>query len=409
MSLSLDWQGWDESFMEMSAYASWSQRIRHFSLNGLAFTLCYQATNQLALQNAISRDAVISFDAHIPFLAWMIVPYLCSGLFFIASFFTVRSLDDVRVLSQRMLLATVVACLVFALYPLRFSIARPAIESPVFSAMFDALLLFDQPYNQLPSLHVAYCLIFWASLSACLKKPAAKIVLASILILISLATLFTYQHHLLDVIAGFALGVLCAAIITPEQTQIKVGFYYLMFAGIVLIVGVMYAKSWCAGYLAVSLSLVAVAYYQKNRYFLHKKTGQHSLLIWLLYAPYLIGYRLTWWLVQYRERHHPAFRIFAKQLWVGRRLNAEQAKNLPENCAVIDLSPELSELKPLSRGHYQHFPLHDLVEPDAATVEEIAASIRKHIAAGRNVYLHCAMGYQRCIIIAEHSVKNIPT
>jgi membrane-associated phospholipid phosphatase len=395
--------------MEMSAYASWSQRIRHFSLNTLAFMLCYQATNLLAFQSNISRNAAISLDASIPFVEWMIVPYLCSGLFFMASFFMVNTLDDVRVLSQRMLLATVAACLVFALYPLRFSMPRPVIESSLFSALFESLSIFDQPYNQLPSLHVAYCLIFWPSLSACFKNPAAKIVLAGMLITISMATLFTYQHHLLDVMAGFALGVLCIASIKPQQAHIKVSFYYLMFAGIVFIVGVIYAKSWFAAYVAISLCLVAVAYYQKNRYFLHKQAGQHLLVIWLLYAPYLLGYRLTWWLVQYRERHHPAFRLFAKQLWIGRRLNADQAKNLPENCAVIDLSPELSELKSLSRGHYQHFPLHDLVEPDAAAVEEIAASIREHITAGRNVYLHCAMGYQRCIMIAEHSVKKIPT
>jgi membrane-associated phospholipid phosphatase len=394
--------------MEMSAYASWSQRIRHFSANAVAFALCYQATNSLAFQNNINHSAAIALDASIPFIDWMIVPYLCSGLFFIASFFKVRSLDGLRVLSQRMLLATVVACLVFALYPLRFNMPRPAIESTLFSRLFEALWLFDQPYNQLPSLHVAYCLIFWSSLSVGFKSLAAKIVLAGMLILISLATLFTYQHHLLDVIAGFVLGALCIVTIKPKQTQIKVSFYYSMLAGIIFIVGVMYAKSWLAGYVAMSLCLVAVAYYQKNRYFLHKQSGEHSLLVWFLYAPYLFGYRLTWRLVQYRERHQPAFRSFAKQLWVGRRLNVDQAKNLPENCAVIDLSPELSELKSLSRGHYQHFPLHDLVQPDAAAVEEITASIRVHIAAGRNVYLHCAMGYQRCIMIAEQSVKNIP-
>jgi membrane-associated phospholipid phosphatase len=394
--------------MEMSAYASWSQRIRHFSANAVAFFLCYQATNSLAFQNNISHSAAIAVDASIPFIEWMIVPYLCSGLFFTASFFTVNTLDDVRVLSQRMLLATVAACLVFALYPLRFSMPRPAIESPLFSALFEGLSLFDQPYNQLPSLHVAYCLIFWFSLSLRFKNSVAKLALSGMLILISLATLFTYQHHLLDVIAGFILGAACVSIIRPKQAQIKVGFYYGMLASVVLITGVIYAKSWLAGYLMMSLCLVAAAYYQKNRHFLDKKSGQHSPLVWFLYAPYLLGYRLTWWLVQYRERRHPAFRSFSKQLWVGRRLNADQAKNLPENCAVIDLSPELSELKSLSRGHYQHFPLHDLVQPDAAAVEEIAASIREHIAAGRNVYLHCAMGYQRCIMIAEQSVKNIP-
>ena len=393
--------------------ATWPERWRHFLINAVAFMLCYQISNSLALQHNISRNIAFSFEINIPFLEWMIVPYLSSGIFFIWSFVQVKTLNDLCVLSQRILLVTVCATLFFVFYPLHFSIIKPEISSPFCQVLFQFLACVDKPYNQLPSLHVAYSLIFWQSITVTLINRAQQLLLASCLMLIAVSTVFTYQHHVLDVAGGLLLGYAAIRFIHPIKTEVAVGFYYAMAACIIFLTGVMAGHSWFALYLSLSLFLVCLAYLKKDRFFLRKKNGRHSLLTWLLYAPYLTGYRLTWFAVQYRENKQAAFIQINEQLWIGRRLNVFQASLLPQGCTVIDLSPELSKINGLPNHPYWHFPLLDLIQPEQKIMEEITATIKNEITQGRNVYLHCAMGYSRSKLLAnyylsESNLKTLP-
>jgi hypothetical protein len=383
------------------------QRLRHFLLNLFAFSVCYLLANALAQQRAITRHLVFAFETHIPFLPWMIIPYLSSGIFFCLAFWRAGSIDQLRLLSQRMLLATVVASLFFVALPLQFSWPRPPITSPLPRALFGFLSLLDLPYNQLPSLHVAYCVIFWQALRTSLAARWARFALAVWLLLTAAATLFTFQHHASDVVAGLLLGLVCIRIVRPAQHEPQVAFYYLMAAGIVLIAGVRAWPSVVALYLMASALLVSQAYFRRDRHFLGKEQGRHSLRAWLLYAPYLIGYRFTWHAVAWRERHKPAFVAVTTRLLVGRRLNAGEACQLPLDCTIIDLAAELSETPALRAHRYQYFALLDLVTPPPAVLNEIVVAIDDELSAGRTVYLHCAMGYSRCILLANSYLAHI--
>ncbi|GGC98244.1 hypothetical protein GCM10011396_52240 [Undibacterium terreum] len=372
----------------------------------LLFNLCYLLANSLAQQQHIIRDIALPFERNTPFIEWMVIPYLSSGIFFVWSFLQVESREQLRVLSQRLLLATVCASLIFFLYPLRFSLERPALTSSLFAPLFHFLSLIDKPYNQLPSLHVAYCLIFWQSLHPTLKRQASKIILAGCLFLVAASTLFTYQHHLLDLVGGLALAAAAIRLIPAGHSQVKVGFYYTMAAAVVFMAGVLVLHSWLAGYLCISMLLVALAYQRRDRFFLPKRNGKHTWLAWLMYAPYLSGYWLTWLAVRFRERHRPAFIQFSNHLWIGRRLSEDEAGHLPPESSIIDLSCELGETAALRSRIYLYFPLLDLVTPEPAVMEEIAAAIRQEIAAGHSVYLHCAMGYSRCILLAKYTFAD---
>lgn len=365
--------------------ATWRQRIGLLLLNTLVFTACYQTANHLAERAQASRQIALAFERQIPFIAWMVLPYLCSGLFYAGSFFLVPDRAALRLLSQRLLLATVVAALVFAALPVQCGFVRPAVQSPVLALLYAGLGLVDRPYNQIPSLHVAYCVVFWFALRDTLDSRPARWLLAVALLLVSVATVFTYQHQSLDGVAGALLG-LAAATVT-------------------FLVGALALHSLLGLYLTLSLLLVSMAYARRDRHFLRKQTGRHPLWVWGLYAPYLAGYRLTWWLVQWRERHHaPVVRV-SERLWIGRRLTDREAALLPPDCVVVDLSAELPETPSLLRAaaiRYRHLPLLDLVTPAPAAVEEIAAVVRAAWAEGRVVYLHCAMGYERCVRLADY-------
>jgi len=381
--------------------ATVQHRLRHWLLNALTFGLCYFTANMLAQEQGVVRHAALAFEAGVPFLQWMIVPYLSSGLFFCLTFFLVSTQDQLRLLSQRLLLATIIAAFIFVLYPLQFSWPRPAISSPWCAYLYDFLAQMDKPYNQLPSLHVAYCLLFWSALRQHVRSVALHIALTAWLLLTAVSTLFTYQHHLLDVLGGGLLGLFCLVFITPKRTEPHVAFYYLIFASMFFIIGVIAARSWLALYLACSLLLVSLAYYRNDAHFLHKNKGQYPWWIWLLYAPYLLGYQLTWLAVVWRERHKPVIIKLTEQLWVGRRLSSREAKQLPQDCSIIDLANELSETATLRKHAYKHFPLLDLLKPGKPVSNEILRYMRQEIDSGKTVYLHCAMGYSRCILLAK--------
>lgn len=61
-----------------------------------------------------------------------------------------------------MLFVTVTAGIGFLLFPLKFSLLKPETENSIFGYSFRFLKIFDSPFNQAPSLHIAYAFIFWS-------------------------------------------------------------------------------------------------------------------------------------------------------------------------------------------------------------------------------------------------------
>jgi membrane-associated phospholipid phosphatase len=373
----------------------------HLLLNWLVFALCYPLSHVIALRQPVQHSVALPIDAMLPFWPWMIVPYATSSLFFVLVFVLAPDAERLRVVSRRMLLATVIAGLVFALFPARFTMVRPAVDGAFLVAAYGYLDTIDRPFNQLPSLHVAYCVLFWLALRM-LATGWRRVALACWLLLVAASTVLTWQHHVADVAAGLALGIAVAAIVRPGRTRgTTVAFCYALAAGLLLHTGWLLLHEWLALYAAGCLLLVALGYLRRDAAFLPKRDGRHTPAAWLLFWPYLAGYRLTWLLVRRRERHRAPYVVLAPGLLVGRRLTPNEARTLPAGCCVIDLAPELPETAPLRGGHYQYLPLLDLQAPRPSQVRTLLAAIAAQHRLGHTVYLHCAMGYSRSHFIAR--------
>ena len=89
----------------------------------------------------------------IPFVPLMIVPYMSIDLFFVAAPFLCRDERELKVFGKRIVLGIVVASLCFLLFPLKFSFHRP-VTGGWLGHVFDWFRTMDQPFNQLPSLHL---------------------------------------------------------------------------------------------------------------------------------------------------------------------------------------------------------------------------------------------------------------
>src|SRR5262249_42545297 len=94
-----------------------------------------------------------AWERHIPFLPWMIGPYMSIDAFFVAASFLCRDERELRTLAGRIILGILVAACCFLLFPLRFAFERPAAGGWL-GAIFDWFRTMDRPYNLLPSLHI---------------------------------------------------------------------------------------------------------------------------------------------------------------------------------------------------------------------------------------------------------------
>ena len=101
---------------------------RRMLAHGLLFFLVYGFSNW----HASTLDAVPSlhfeWERHIPFVAWLVVPYMSIDLLFALAFFRCESRDELRVLGRRLRFAMTVSVLCFLTVPLRVAFERPTTD-----------------------------------------------------------------------------------------------------------------------------------------------------------------------------------------------------------------------------------------------------------------------------------------
>ncbi len=371
------------------------------------FQVLYGTCAWQAARLGPTASLATQWDATMPYVPAMLLPYMSSGAILIAAFLFVPTRAGLNALVQRLALATAIAALVFACWPHRFAWARPVGAGTGWTdALARSLDHLDGRFNQFPSLHVAYALLVAPALLPVIgvrwPRVAARIgqaLLIGWLGAMVASTVLTWQHHLADVAGGLLLAALVLAV-TPVRTPrarvalayatLAVGALALAVAAVPIAPAVVVAV-WCA---ACCLS-VARAYTFDRADFLGKCDGRFPIGSLLLHAPFLLGYRITWTLVRLREHGRPVIEQVEPGLWVGRRLSASELALLPPDAAVIDLASELPQLSILRGRPGAAFALLDIVPPRPEQLRAIREAIAHWRASGRPVLVHCAMGYRR--------------
>jgi len=190
-----------------------------------ALTLCtviFMAVYNLCTWYASSLDHVPSFmfdfERSIPFVPLSIIPYMASGLFFCIVFFSCKNKYQLKILTWRMLFVIITAGIFFITVPLRFSFTKPEVSNSILKLPFSFLKAFDSPFNQSPSLHIAFAFIFWSVFRDLSKW---RILLMIWLILLGISTLTTYQHHVIDILTGAILAHVSFIIIPYRKNDLK--------------------------------------------------------------------------------------------------------------------------------------------------------------------------------------------
>jgi protein-tyrosine phosphatase len=298
------------------------------------------------------------------------------------------------VLAQRITFVILVSGGFFLLVPLHLAVARPQ-ASGWTGAIFRFLHAFDQPYNLVPSLHIALRTIL-AALYARHSKGIVRLASHVWFSLIGFSTLLTYQHHFVDVVAGFILAAICFYLFREENmlANYRVGAYYaggtLVAAGLALAGG-----PWMAIFLwpALAVALTAAAYWGLGPSIYRKTDGRLPLSARLLFAPCLVGQYLS---LRYYRRECAAWNRITSRVWVSARLNRREAAEIRQEgvTAVLDLTAEFSETATLRALDYINIPILDLTAPTTAQLREAVEFISRRTQTGI-VCVHCKVGYSR--------------
>jgi hypothetical protein len=152
---------------------------------------------------------VFGWEVHIPFLAWTIVPYWSTDLLYVCSPFLFNSRAELATHCKRLLAVQVLSVVIFLLFPLRLTFDRPP-TTGLLGWMFLLRTGVDTQFNDAPSLHIGFAVVLWQAYSRHLKGKA-RWLMRSWIVLMSLATLTTFQHHFIDLPTGLWAGLFCTA------------------------------------------------------------------------------------------------------------------------------------------------------------------------------------------------------
>ena len=368
------------------------------ALLSLLFMVVYSSTNYLTSLRSDVGTWYYAWERFIPFVPLMVIPYMSIDLFFVAAPFLSRDDRELGTFCRRIVLAILLAGTCFLLMPLKLGVERPQLEGWI-GALFGWFFAMDLPYNLCPSLHIALRTIL-AETYARHTRGVWKVASHVWFSLVGLSTLLTYQHHVVDVVGGFLLALVCFYAVSPVSHRHpvmpnrRVGSYYFLTAVAASAVAA-WLWPWGGIFLwpAAACLLLGTAYFGPGPEIYRKVDGRLTLSTRLLLAPLLIGQRLSLW---YYQRQCRAWDEITPQVWIGRKLSNREAAEARGKgvTAVLDLTAEFSEAAPFLEARYLNVPILDLTAP---TPEQLGRCIDflSEIATDGTVYVHCKIGYSR--------------
>ena len=361
------------------------------------FFLTYSFANWITSLRHHVPSLAFGWEHHIPFLAWTIVPYWSTDFFYAGALLLCRTGNELRTLGRR-LIATQLLCVAgFLFVPLRFSFERPHADG-LFGRMFDALMSFDRPFNQAPSLHVALTAVLWVAYGRHFRGGILW-VMRTWFVVMALSTLTTYQHHFIDLPTGLWVGLLATTLFPekppnaygPSHDPLRFRLSAAYFTG-----GLSLAAAACfvrgAGWLllwpAAALLIVAIIYFAGRPDWFRKSDGDMPASTFIVLAPYLLG---AWLSSRWHTRHQPIAQEIASGVWLGRIPRRVERDSL-RIASIVDLTAEL----PIDKCGivYRGIPMLDLL---TSTSEQIDAAVRAiaELEQHRPSLVCCALGYSR--------------
>jgi protein-tyrosine phosphatase len=406
--------------MTKTAPILWKRGALWLAFLGAFFFASYRMVNNFSSTRLDVGVAAAAWERHIPFVQQFMLPYMSIDLFFAISLFTFRKRSALDKHALRLWLAMLISMCGFLLFPLKFSFAVPTLSG--FNGWLQtALFSLDKPFNQAPSLHISLLIVLWV----CYANKLAgfwRLTLHGWFFAIGASVLLVYQHHFIDVWTGAIVGLMILYLIPdapfawrwqmPTARMRQLGLRYSVLAvvaGLVAFFAVDFSGLLSAIFIwtAVSLLLVATAYFGFGKHIFQRKKGQISWPAKLLLAPYLAGSWLSY-------RWHLRKKKFVSKITETLYLSAYPSKQALTNLRihhVLDLTNEFTQAA-ISSAKTYFLPVMDLTPPSPKTLVRAVRWLEKAQIKG-NVLVHCTLGLSRsasvvvCWLVWRGHAKNV--
>lgn len=184
--------------------------LRHFvllwGLLSLEFAVIYCGADWITAHHAMRLQLYANFELGIPLVPCMVVPYVTMYAVFFFTPFVLKSrasLDRLAVAAAKVI---AIGGIAFVALPAQLGFPPAGAEHSVWNVWLRIARMAALKYNLVPSLHVALFTLC-AGVYFTRVSRGARLGLVLWLITVAASTVLTHQHHLLDVIAGLALGI----------------------------------------------------------------------------------------------------------------------------------------------------------------------------------------------------------
>ena len=176
--------------------------FRLMLINGAAFVVCYVGPNYYASISDVHYRFYFSWESAIPFYPSWIYIYLTISLWFLLPLFVLDA-EAIRKLSRAFLVTTLIGGVCFMLFPAQspFDRSQHQVGS---NAVYQLVYFLDKPHNLVPSLHIAYGILFLCVFQA--KKVSGLLLWYVWAAAMMVSVLLTHQHSIMDIIGGMLLG-----------------------------------------------------------------------------------------------------------------------------------------------------------------------------------------------------------
>ena len=376
----------------------WRAALLWLMLLAPFFFLTYGQVNQFTQTRVDVGSIVFGWEHNIPFLPWTIIPYWSLDLLYGLALFVCTSYRELHRLGIRLVLASLLACLGFLLFPLRFSFTRPSVTGPM-GWLFQQLEQFDLPYNQSPSLHIILCWLLWCHYRHHVTERLQWLN-SGVFLLIAVSVLTTWQHHVIDVVSGLGVGLFISWLVpehdmwqwhVPDKRRRQLAWRYAMGMMVCTAAACYLPVLWwgviAMGIIAISYAGLGVTGFQKNA------QGQLSLATRYLLLPWRWG---AWATVRYYMRHLPAESLVHDGVSLG-----YYPRQPVKAAAVLDLTCEFSKAAVVEQAQstYLAVPMLDLTLPDQRELSAAVTALAQLHQQYQTVLVHCALGLTRSAVV----------
>jgi membrane-associated phospholipid phosphatase len=205
------------------AWPGWSHLVYASKLslvNGIWFLVVFGGCDCITAHRTFRVPISIAAELKIPFIPATTAAYMSIYLLFLAGPFILRTRREFGAIIATLATMIGVAGIGFLLIPAQLAFPPPREQDlGIWAGMFHLADQMNLTYDLVPSLHVALSVACIAVFSP-QTGVGGKTLLWIWAIGIALSTLLTHQHHVIDVVTGWLLAIVCVRLVYARLVRL---------------------------------------------------------------------------------------------------------------------------------------------------------------------------------------------